>query len=281
MQRKSKTLEEYELEFREDNLSKVVFKNDQFKSVALGNTLENYGYHRTNSVAATALANVAKEFGFHTIKTRISGMEVTEHTAALGWDAITKPALFAIVNEKTGRCLVSTSNNPSLRRAVMQYWLKNIHVFHTTNTFFGCTKLIEDVEKYGVDSFKLHIIQEIPVHLSPKARAELEKEAEKLAGDNLYMSKSIHPRNQSPLREFLHYHPELIECDRRFREIKAHYFDCADKRALLKGPKYAHERYILAPILKAATEEYSHIYTQHMAIRAKLEKLHSQKDTTA
>lgn len=276
--KRSKTYEDILLEFKADNLAKRVLKNDQFNIISMGQTLENYGYSKKDRDAVMALRMICKELGLDMTKGRVRGMEVTDETAALGFEILKKPSLFALVNIHNGRCIISSSKSPWLRRAVMYFWLKNPNVYADSNTFFGHGEFIEDVLKYGPDAFKFHFIQEIPRHISPKALRALEDEAEQLAGDKLYFTKNVTQREYSPLRQFIYYHPELADCDRRFREIKAHYMHCKDQRAKLIGPRFSAERKLLMPILKAAHEEYGRIYDQQSKIREKLIKQHSQKD---
>ena len=276
--KRSKTYEDILLEFKADKLAKRVLKNDQFNIISMGQTLENYGYSPKDRDAVMALRAVAKDLNFDTTKGRIRGMEVTDETAKLGFEVLKKPALFALVNTANNKCIISSSKSPWLRRAVMYFWLKNIHVYDDANTFFGHTEFVNDVEKYGPDVFKLHFIQELPQHIIPKDKVLLENEAERLAGDKLYFTKNVTQREYSPLRQFIYYHPELADCDRRFREIKAHYMHCKDQRAKLIGPRFSAERKLLMPILKAAHEEYTRVYDQQSKIREKLIKQHSQKE---
>lgn len=275
--KRSKTFEEIVIELRADKLSKRVLKNDQFNSLSFCQTLINYGYSPKDRDAVMALRLLANEFGFDTTKGKIKGMQVTDETAQLGFQILKQPALFALVNTVNNRCIISSSKSPWLRRAVMYFWLKNIHVYDDANTFFGHTEFVNDVEKYGPDVFKLHFIQSLAEDITPKQRVAFEDEAEGLAGDRLYFTKNVTQREYSPLKQFLHYHPELADCDRRFREIKAHYLHCKDQRQSLKGVQNKADRQLLMPILKAAHEEHIRIYEQQSRIREKLIAQHSNK----
>jgi hypothetical protein len=260
-----------------DNLAKRVYRNEEYKLVSIGKTLENYGYDGKHVEAVMAFKIACRQLGLDYGHGAIGSMRPTEETLKLGFDALKRPAIFAVINIENHRCVIGSSQSPWLRRAVIYYWLKNIHTFSDSNTFFGHKDLIEDVEKYGADAYRLHLIQEIPSDLDTQSRIALETEAEQLAGDKLYFSKNIPLRLFSPLKQFLYYYPELTDCERRFREIKEHYFKVRDKRESLKGTENFTKRRQLNPVLKAAKEEYDAILKSQTAIRDTLIKKHSSK----
>lgn len=276
MPRKSKTFEDYVEQFRADGLSRRVLKNDQYNTVSIGQTAMAYGYIKSNIKACMAIRLVSAEIGLDLTKGHVSGMGVTPETAALGWEALSKHSIFSVVNEKSGRYFISSSKSPWLRRTVMYFWLKNIHTYNKANTFFGNAKIIEDVEKYGVDSFKLNIIQEIQPHISNISIIELENSLEKEAGDKLYFNKNAGLRQQTILGDFIHYHPELEEVNRRWCHIRDHYFMCKDNYKLLKGRHNKEAREKIKPILDAAIKEYNEIHLTQSHIRENLIKMHMQ-----
>lgn len=107
-------------------------------------------------------------------------------TDKMKWETYIQPAVFEIVCEGSGRRYIGASLTPNMRKASYFFNLRNIKFFDRGNIFFGVKAIMDDLEKYGFDSFYFEIIKTIPGATQQDLDKALEKIIKKYPTEQLY-----------------------------------------------------------------------------------------------
>ena len=141
-------------------------------AVNISKTMKKHGFSPTNSTVVGILRDAVIQNGLklHASNAKIHGMPYIGGT----FDDLCRPAVYAIACTKTDRKYIGSSVRPDLRRATHLYWLKNIDEPGTSNIFINCKQLKKDVQKYGVDSFYIELLEVLPVTTTNDELREIE-----------------------------------------------------------------------------------------------------------
>jgi group I intron endonuclease len=164
------------------------FHLNRFGNVNLSHTLKKHGFSPTNSTVAGIVRAKALELGFkiHAEKSKIHGMPFVGGT----FNELYMPAVYGIVNRVTGRMYIGSSIRPDLRRATHLYWLNNVKTHGASNIFFGCKQLRKDLERHGVSSFYIQILEKFPIGTTSEELREAEDRHIKALPENMLYNMS-------------------------------------------------------------------------------------------
>ena len=156
---------------------------DKFGYLIQYATLSKHGIDPTSWISRSLLKSMAEEMGVRIKVTdapkagsRVGSMPFGPETLKMEFSDTQHPAIYAIICKGSGRMYIGVSKRPDLRRAVHYYWLKHIYTKGQSNIFHNKKQLIADLEKYGLDSFYMELVELLPHGLTrgEMIRAELD-----------------------------------------------------------------------------------------------------------
>lgn len=115
----------------------------------------------------------------------ITGMRLGPKTVKMDNKFKNLPAVYAVVCEGSGKMYIGTTKNPMLRRSVHFFWLKNPEQEGTSNIFGRNVEIMEDLKKYGWESFYFEILATVDSGIRADMVAA-EREMMELYHHNLY-----------------------------------------------------------------------------------------------
>lgn len=89
-------------------------------------------------------------------------LRISDETWSNANETMRQPGIFEIRCIPSGRYYIGASSRPDLRRATYYFYLRNPNIFNNANIFFGNSRVLDDLEQYGVDSFEFHMLGSYP-----------------------------------------------------------------------------------------------------------------------